>query len=616
MTDVNKLISDLKKYNDAYRSGNPIVSDEYYDLKTEELRSLDPNHPFLVQVEPEPSIKRTSIRHSVSMLSMEKAYSKKEIADFIERVRKTVETTPGIAFGDVFFEASPKLDGLAGKDENNILATRGNGDSGYDVSDAFTKGVVPVDGRNNGVGEICMSEQYFLENLSDQFEHPRNVVVGAVMSDEPSFAVQKALNDGAIRFVPYSTLKNRVTVKAEKLLADLESIVEKIKETTEYPMDGVVIEAKILDESANKILQSALGSTSHHNRWQIAIKSKGEVQETSVVGVTWQVGRTGKITPVLEVAPVKVSGATIRRVTAHNAGMASKLGTGPGSRIMIIRSGEVIPKIEEVLEKRDLEIPEKCPVCKCKAEMDSEFVFLLCNNDMCPAKNKEGISHWFKTIGTVDLFGPKTIDKIVVAGYTTVSSILQMTAEDFMSVGFSEKQASNLVREVARCKATEIDDWRLLAAMGIQNLGRGDSKKLLRNQSLVSVFDLTVDDIVKIDGFATKTATTIVDGLAAIKDEFEFFVNSFDKIIKSGKEATVSADGTLKGMKFVFTGAMTESRENMQGLAEQHGGISQSSVNKTTNFLVVGNNVGETKMKKARDLGVKILTEEEFRGMI
>jgi len=619
MNKLESLISELEKYNEAYRAGTPIVSDEYYDLKVEELRTIDPSNSYLTQVEPEPEIKKKQVRHPVPMLSMEKAYTIDDLKAFVSRAEKVIETSFGQKIAVLKYRISPKLDGLAGRDDGIVLSTRGNGDSGYDITDAFDKGVVPVGGRGRGVGEIVMSLDYFNTNLADRFEHPRNVVVGVVMSDEVNDAFKPALKAGAIRFVPYSTLEESaltLTVSKTDLLNGFEDISEYFKSKCDYPMDGVVVEVIHENDSSDIALKKELGSTNHHNRWQIAIKSKGEVKETTVNSITWQVGRTGKITPVLEVEPVKISGATIRRVTAHNAAMAIKNGTGAGSRIALIRSGEVIPKIEYVITPAEPMVPEYCPACGNKTEMDSEGVFLLCNNPLCAARNKSNTLHWFKTIGNIDLFGPKTIEKLLLGGFTSIQNILEMTQDDFMSVGFTEKQASNLVREINKCREMTIDDWRILASVGIENLGRGDSKKILRYHKIEDIFDLKIEDIVRIDGFAQKTATAIVFGLTAMKADLEYLTrNFFTNIARSG-ETNSNESSVLNGQKFVFTGSMPKSREEMCEITAQYGGVPQSSVNKQTNFLVIGDNVGAAKTNKAKNLGVTIITVQEFFAMI
>ena len=307
MTDrIDEIVQTLLTYNEAYRKGSPIVSDAVYDRLVEELRGLDPDHPFLQAVEPEAFSGKKEIRHPVPMLSTDKAYTREALERFVTRVSKAGKD---ILMEDIVYRVTPKLDGLAGRDDGGILASRGNGEVGYDISNAFLKGVFPVGGRGLGVGEIVIKKSYFDEHLSAAFEHPRNMVVGIVSSDTLNEFAQKALDDRAVHFVPYSRLLSWEG-DADTMLSHIDTIVADLTGQTDYPMDGAVAEV------VNPEIREAMGATAHHYRWQIAIKSKGDTAVTVVEGVTWQVGRTGNVTPVMEIRPVLLSGATIKRVTA------------------------------------------------------------------------------------------------------------------------------------------------------------------------------------------------------------------------------------------------------------------------------------------------------------
>jgi len=354
MDDVANLVERLEACNTAYRSGHPLTSDREYDALVERLRQLAPNHPFLARVEPETFDGRQEIRHPVPMLSTEKAYTIEDIERFVGRVAKAAEKIGAI---DILFRVTPKLDGLAGRDDGKVFVSRGNGETGYEISSAFAKGVVPVGGRGHGLGEIVVRQSYFQEKLSHVFEHPRNMVVGIVSSDTVNETAQKALRDKVVHFVPYSELAFWEGSAAE-MLENIEDIVADFTASIDYPMDGAVAEV------VNERLRNAMGATTHHYRWQIAIKSKGATAMTEVENVTWQVGRTGNVTPVLEVRPVLLSGATIKRVTAHHAGLVAREGLGMGAHIEIIRSGEVIPKLEKVIAPAEaVSLPDTCPVC-------------------------------------------------------------------------------------------------------------------------------------------------------------------------------------------------------------------------------------------------------------
>jgi DNA ligase (NAD+) len=403
MDKIEKLVAELEKYNRAYREGQPLISDSEYDRLVGELRSDDPENLFLNRVEPEVFSAKREVRHPVPMLSTDKAYTEKELERFVARVEKAAGE---IGLAQVLFRVTVKLDGLAGRDDGDIFVSRGNGEVGYEISSAFEKGVIPIGGRGHGLGEIVMQASYFKEKMKGEFEHPRNLVVGIVTSDKLGEYSQKALYDKAVYFVPYVNLPDWQGSGA-KLVSELEEIKKSLTTGVDYPIDGLV--AEVVDED----LRQYMGATRHHYRWQIAIKTRGATAVTVVAGVAWQVGRTGNVTPVMEVMPVNLSGATIKRVTAHNAGLVSKQQIGPGAEIEIIRSGEVIPKLEKVISpSRSVDLPEKCPSCNTRLQWRNDF--LKCpNSSLCRCQVIQRIVYWFRTLGNADWFGLKTVEKLV-----------------------------------------------------------------------------------------------------------------------------------------------------------------------------------------------------------
>lgn len=604
---VATLVDMLRRFNEAYRSGAPLVSDSEYDRFVERLREMDPENPFLQAVEPETFDGKVKVRHPVAMLSTEKAYTKEQIERFLERVNKAARE---IGVKDFLYRVTPKLDGLAGRDDGKCFASRGNGIIGYEISGAFEKGVVPVGGRGKGIGEIVVKQSYFETHLSEAFEHPRNMVVGIVSSDTLNEFAQKALADGVVRFVPYSELPSWEG-SAEALLEQLEAVTSRLTEAVDYPMDGLV--AEVTDER----LKSYMGATSHHYRWQIAIKSKGDTATTAVVGITWQVGRTGNITPVMEVEPVSLSGATIRRVTAHNAGLVKKKGIGAGSIIEIIRSGEVIPKLEKVLESAEtVVIPSQCPSCEEPIQWVNDF--LKCRNPDCRAQTEQRISHWFKTLGTADWFGIQTIRRLVEEGFDSLAKIYTLNEEDFLSMGFGPVQSKNLVGALQSSRTRPVEDWRLLAAFGIPDLGPGDSRKLLSRFRLDSILELTAEQIEQIEGFGRKTACSVVEGIERIKGLIRHMTDLGFKTEETVLLEDLRASRSpIAGKSLVFTGKMRlGSREQMQAEARLFGANVQSAVSGKTDYLVCGENVGNRKIEKAREKGVEIISEDAFYEMV
>jgi len=608
MTDMlNEIARTLQVYNEAYRKGSPIVSDAEYDRLVEELRSLDPEHPFLHAVEPEAFSGKREIRHPVPMLSTDKAYTGEALERFVARVSKAAEA---IGAGEVIYRVTPKLDGLAGRDDGQVFASRGNGEIGYEISSAFQKGVVPSGGRGLGTGEIVIRKSYFDEHLSGEFEHPRNMVVGIVSSDTLNEFAQKALRDQAVHFVPYSRLPSWEG-NADAMLSRMSIIVADLAGQTDYPMDGAVAEV------VNPEIREVMGATAHHYRWQIAIKSKGDTAVTVVEEVTWQVGRTGNVTPVMEVRPVLLSGATIKRVTAHHAGRVSKEGIGRGAEIEIIRSGEVIPKLEKVIRTSDVVVlPEDCPVCKTRLTWQNDF--LRCPNRFCRAQIEQRISHWFKTLGTADWFGIKSIQKMVANGFDTLEKIYALTEADFIGIEFGPVQSQNLTKALQISRTKSVEDWRFLAAFGISNLGTGDSRKLLSHMTFKDLLEADRDSIEDINGFGGITSLSIQEGIQDLRNTIDHMLALDFNLVKTPLVHEMpAADSPLAGKGIVFTGKMQQgSREAMQSKARQLGARMQTAVSRTTDMLVCGEKVGAAKIEKARSLNVTILSEGEYLEII
>ena len=602
------LVEKLQKYNRAYRQGKPLISDTEYDNLVEKLRNQMPKHPFLHQVEPENFSGRREVRHPQPMLSTEKAYTKEALARFIERAEKSANENHLPAPN---FRLTPKLDGLAARDDGQIFATRGNGETGYEISSAFAKGVVACGGRGQGLGEIVITNSYFEEYLAAHFEHPRNLVVGIINSETLNPYAEKALKAGSVQFVPYKQLP-QWQGSGKELLDNIESLKEDLESQTDYPLDGLVAEVDSLK------LQQFMGYTDHHYRWQIAIKSKGETARTEVIKITWQVGRTGTITPVLEVEPVSISGATIRRVTAHNAGLVKEQGLGAGAQIEIIRSGEVIPKLEKVFKPAtNITLPKNCPRCNSSLSWNNDF--LKCRNPQCPAQTEQRILHWFKTLGTADWFGIKTVRRLVENNYDRLEKIYAMTEKDFNDLDFGPQQSLNLAQALTLSRSKEVEDWRFLAAFGILSLGRGDSRRLLAQISLNNLLNgVEAETIAEIPGFAELTAKTITEGLDKCRPNISHMLNlGFNLSLTNLLKEKSLGDHPLVGKGIVFTGKMKKGdREEMEEEARRLGAKIQKTVSGKTTYLVCGEKVGARKAEKARQLGINVISEDDYLKML
>jgi DNA ligase (NAD+) len=604
--DIDRQVADLRRHNALYRAGKPEISDMDYDALVEALRALDPQNAWLHQVEPE-QLPGSKVRHGTPMLSTEKAYTREQLQRWVDRVHKAGAE---LSITDIEFKITPKLDGLAGLDEGGILATRGNGRVGTDITRAYGRGVVPVSGRNLGKGEIVISLAWFTEHAKGEFDHPRNMCVGIISADTINPTAQRALDAGAVRFVPYTTLPTWRGTGTE-LVERTGEITDSLRQV-DYALDGMVA------ETTNSELRAHMGATSHHNRWQIAIKERGETAETTVNNIAWQTGRTGNITPVLLVEPVKLSGATISRVTGHHAGMVRDRALGAGCRIRIIRSGEVIPKLEEVLKPAEQVIlPEVCPSCSNTLIWVNDF--LNCDNGpVCPAQVETGLRHWFKTLSTADNWGPKTITRVVAAGYVTLEQLYAITGQDLLDLGFGDGQTANLLAALTASRNEQVEDARFLAAFGIKDLGVGDSRKLLQSFRLENLHELDADRLLQVKGFGEVTSRSIVDGLKARWSTITHMMALGFNLERTplASEAP-KVDSPIAGKRILFTGKMVQgSRDEMKDQARDLGAVLASSISKNLDLLVIGEKASPSKISKAEKADVQILTEAAYLALL
>ena len=610
---TSRLVTFLERATLAYHQGSPLIDDDTYDhVYLSELQRREPDHPFLKKIEIEPDFGSGRLKHPEPMLSMEKSYSVDETRKWVTRILKEA-TKQDIDEIDIRVIVTAKLDGLAAMlREDKLLVTRGDGIHGNDITSSFAKGVVDVGNGISGVGELVMTTDYFeahLKNLG--YAHPRNICVGVVNSDEVNEDFVKALKDGVVRFVPHSTL-NRWEGSFTELTEGHDTIQQQIKESCEYPTDGVVAEI------THKGLKSVLGSTSHHNRWQIAIKQRSEAKEATIKSITWQTRRTGRVTPVLEIEPIELSGATVGRVTAHHAGNVKALQLGNGAVITVERSGEVIPKIVSVVKPASkTQITEICASCGYALTWQRDF--LICtNHSECPAQVANTLEHFFKIHGQVDGFGSKSIEKLMVADIDTLEKIYDSREEDFQQAGFGPGQSKNLRTELDRSIQVETEDWRFLGAFGIPQLGCGDSRNLLQHMRLNDLAKVTKEEIIAVEGFAEISSADIVGGLTkkwpTIKHMLSLGFNLSESPLLDESKAIESP---IAGMRVVFTGKMIQgSRDQMNKDALELGAKVQSLVSAKTDILICGEKVGPAKISKAENLGIRIMSEEEYAFLL
>jgi len=610
--DDEQLLEFLQLCNLLYRAGEPLIKDSIYDsVFLAELQKRQPDHAFLQNVEPELAFAGKTVTLPEHMLSTEKAYSQEAISKWIARIEKAAEECQ-IVFANVLFQATPKLDGYAAYDDGSALYTRGDGRKGTDISRVFERGLgVGGNGlRGQGAGEIVVSQSYFNSHLADYFENSRNFQASIIKEKDLEQHALEAIQNQAAVFYPFAQLP-KWQGSAEELRQNFSQIVESVLAMVDYDVDGVVFEV------TDPVIKQTLGATRHHHRWQIAFKNNIESAEVRVLSVTPQTSRSGRVNPVAELEPTKLSGAMISRATAHHYGMVKAQGIGVGTLIELTRSGLVIPKIERVIEPSEPQIPEKCPSCGSELVWDSDYLYCL-NTTHCPAQIENSIEHFFRTLANIDGFGGKTIEKLYAAGIDSVFSVYQLNLSKLQAMGFGDKTAQNLLDQLQRSQLEAIEDWRFLGAFGIHRMGLGNCERLLQHYRLLNIFDLTVDDVIAIEGFADKTALAVVKCLANIKQDFmriyELGFNLVETPLASEQRQTTSA---IAGKTIVFTGTMQHGkRDDMAKLAKQLGAKVASAVTGKTDFLVTGTDVGMAKITAATEKGVQVITEEEYLALI
>ncbi len=615
--EKDRQLAVLKMANALYRAGEPLIDDALYDRFFQHFKRHHPQHEYVQNVEPEPLAESKTIDLPVKMLSTDKAYSKAEVVRWLSRIEK-VATTLGIERGDIEIRVTPKLDGYAAYDDGKIFYTRGDGSKGRDISFVFERGL-KVCGRGKrglGQGEIVLSKAYFEQYLSQDFENSRNIQAAILAEKNIDPKVQQAIDAGAAVFCPFSELP-AWQGKIDDLLADFEKITQEILASSEYDVDGVIL------ETTHEEIKKTMGATRHHHRWQIALKSNDEYAVVIVDQVIAQTSRNGKLTPVVHFPPTRLSGAEISRATAHHYAMVKQKGIGRGAEIKIVRSGLVIPKIEAIIQPATPQIPQVCPSCHGNLQWQEDNLFCL-NKENCRDQIEKTIIHFFETLANNDGLGQSTVATFYDHGIRNVYQVYQLEhqPEKLQSMGYKQKTVQNLIQALYNSRHIEIEDWRFLAAFGVQRLGFGMAEKLLEHYPLLKIFDLSTDDLIKIEGFAAITANLVCKGLAEIRPQFEQiyelgFNLRITALLSQLEPHENSVQSPIKGKQIVFSGTMLQGkRSGMQAQAKELGAKIASSVSSKTDFLVIGEKVGKNKIAAAEKHGTKILTEAQYLALI
>ncbi|MDE3167321.1 MAG: NAD-dependent DNA ligase LigA [Acidobacteriota bacterium] len=653
--EIEKLREELRLHEHQYYVlDNPKISDAEYDALMRRLQELERAHPELLtpdsptqRVGGKPREGFVKVRHSAPMLSLDNALNEGELRDFDRRVR---DLLPGES---PRYVTELKMDGLSMavhyRDGAFLSAlTRGDGEIGEDVTEnARTIRSLPLRvPRETGAfevrGETVMSRAAFerLNTSRDEkglsrFANPRNAAAGSLRVLEPQVTASRRLEyytyfflrDGrpaleshweslaALRHMgfkvnPHSRLCNTIDEVAA-FCAEFETR----RESLPYEIDGVVVKVDSIDQ------QRRLGFTAKAPRWAIAYKYPARQATTTVENIEVQVGRTGALTPVAHLAPVEVGGVTVSRATLHNEDEIERLGLQIGDEVVIERSGDVIPKVVRVSSqgswRRPFRMPEACPVCGSHVVRVEGEAASRCVNTNCPARLKESILHFAsRPVMNIDGLGDALVDQLVDKGMVrSVADLYLLKIEDLMDLErMGVKSAGNVVRNIANSRQNPMP--RVLAALGIRFVGERTAVFLAEAFGAIdAILMATAEELQKAEEVGPKVAESIAQFFAEPTNR-QLVERLRDAGLQFTHASTRPKSGSLEGKTFVLTGTLpTLTRDEAKELIERHGGKVSGSVSRKTHYVVAGEDAG-SKLDKATQLGVPVLSEAGLRALL
>ena len=644
-----------------YVLDEPEISDVKFDRMMEELKKLEAEHPDLVT--PDSPTQRVggaprkgfeTRKHSPPMLSLDNTYSMLELEDFDRRVRELSGRE------QVDYVAEHKFDGLSISlvYEDGLLTrgvTRGDGTTGEDVtanvrtirsvplrvdSAELKKLRVPADFEVRG--EIVMPLRAF-EALNEKqqeqggkiFANPRSAAAGTVRVLDPEITRSRQLDFYAYLLLVSGRTPMRLHSESLEALRKLHFKVspewrvchsldevkkfieawETRREKLPYEVDGMVIKVDDIG------LRQELGFTSKAPRWAVAYKYPARQETTVVNDVIFQVGRTGTLTPVAVLEPVQVGGVTVSRSTLHNMDEIKRLGLRIGDSVIVERAGEVIPHVLKVVKegkpRREIVVPERCPVCHSRIHKDPEGVAYRCVNASCPAKRRETLLHFAgRHAMNIDGLGDKIVDQLVEKGMVKdVADLYELKLDELAALDrMAEKSAQNLLDEIAASKNSSLA--RLIYALGIRFVGERTGQLLADHfGSLPKLAEATLEELEEVPEVGPKVSQCIVEFFSEPANR-KLVQRLKDEGLRMTEKRAAPEDARFAGKTFVFTGTLERrSREEAGVEVARHGGKVSGSVSKLTDYVVVGADPG-SKYDKARSLEVSILNEDEFDDLL
>ncbi|MDZ4402688.1 NAD-dependent DNA ligase LigA [Prosthecobacter sp.] len=649
------LSAELHRHNRLYYvEAKPVISDKEFDVLLRELQDIEAKFPDLLT--PDSPTQRvggaplegfTQITHTVRMMSLDNTYSEEELTAFFARVQK------GLGREKIDCVIEPKVDGVAItiRYENGVLkhgATRGDGQTGDDVTNNL-KTIkrlplrLPKDGPQTFEvrGEVFMPKAGFAklneerdEAGEPRFANPRNSTAGTLKLLDPKTVAKRPLDIVFYGLVEASDVQSQTEVyalldaaglrkadliwhadSAEGLLTAIRELDEKRK-SLPYETDGAVIKVNSFAD------QRELGVTSKAPRWAIAYKYQPEQAETKLLAIDIQVGRTGALTPVARLEPVLISGSTVSNATLHNYEEIERKDIRVGDIVVIEKAGEIIPAVVTVKKehrKGDEGVviaPTHCPVCGTGVHRDEEQVVIRCPNPHCPEVVKRRIEH-FVSRAAMDISGlgesviAQLVELKLVRDVADLYGLNELLLARLDRVG--TKSIDNYLKAIEASK--QQDPWRLVFGLGILHVGAGGARKLLEHfGSIDAIASASIEDLTQCPDIGAIVAPSIH---AWFRDEHNAAL--LDRLRSAGlnfaQRTVTAASDKLNGTTWVITGTLSEDRETIADTIRANGGKVSSSVSGKTTYLLAGEDAG-SKLDKATKLGVKIITEAEFRAML
>ena len=636
------------RYHDYryYVANDPVIGDRAYDALFARLQELESQFALDTEGSPtqrvggEPLEELGEVEHVAPMGSIDQGGDAEDVRAFDERVRTRLADAD--YDGDIEYFCEPKFDGLSVEvvyedGEYVRAATRGDGDVGEDVTENV-RTIRSVPQRLRGDyperlavrGEVYMPREAFtaynrerVEAGEDPFANPRNAAAGTLRQLDPTITAQRPLAvfffgvlDASVEFESHAGLHERLPEWGLRVcdrldvVPDIEAAIDyrdrqlDARDELDYEIDGVVL--KVNDTDACDLL----GSTSRAPRWAFAYKFPARKEETTVRDIVVQVGRTGRLTPVALLDPVEVGGVTVTRASLHNPSLIADLGVGIGDRVRIKRAGDVIPDVVEVVEgdgDGHFPFPDECPACGSAVERDGPMAF--CTGGLsCPTQRERSIQHYASRDGLdIEGLGEKAVEQLLEAGrIENPADLYDLSVADLAELeGWGEKSATNLVDELDAARTPPLSEF--LTALGIPEVGGVTARNLAAEFGSFEAVREAADDG---DTAAFETVPDV--GPTVAESIVEFFQGEgnrevLDRLLDhvDPQEPDRPDGDVLDGLTFVFTGSLAGlTRGDAQDIVERHGGSATSSVSGNTDFLVVGDNAGQTKRDDAAAEGV------------